>query len=169
MGLFRCCQVLFAQPNCGALVKDFSHNYYCMYCIGWNCEKFTLLLQIVFIPLNLPFPHFLQSFLLVSLQSPLFVLWLVLSRSKQDASVNLRCSKACQAYDINCNRDTSHLITYTSISLPTFRDFSKPEGKTRSWYMCSLDVLVYLVHLEYMWWCAVSIMQVWSLVDSHSP
>uniref|UniRef100_A0A8D0AL22 Fibulin-1 n=1 Tax=Sander lucioperca TaxID=283035 RepID=A0A8D0AL22_SANLU len=47
--------------------------------------------------------------------------------SKQDASVNLRCSKACQAYDINCNRDTSHLITYTSISLPTFRDFSKPE------------------------------------------
>uniref|UniRef100_A0A8D0AL42 Fibulin 1 n=1 Tax=Sander lucioperca TaxID=283035 RepID=A0A8D0AL42_SANLU len=53
--------------------------------------------------------------------------------------------KACQAYDINCNRDTSHLITYTSISLPTFRDFSKPEGKTRSWYMCSLDVLVYLV------------------------
>ncbi|TDG96789.1 hypothetical protein EPR50_G00232410 [Perca flavescens] len=47
--------------------------------------------------------------------------------SKQDASVNLRCSKACQAYDINCSRDTSHLITYTSISLPTFRDFSKPE------------------------------------------
>ncbi|XP_041637226.1 fibulin-1-like [Cheilinus undulatus] len=45
----------------------------------------------------------------------------------QEASVNVRCIKACQPNDIGCNLDPVHLITHTSISLPTFRDFSEPE------------------------------------------
>nr|XP_020495199.1 fibulin-1 [Labrus bergylta] len=45
----------------------------------------------------------------------------------QDTSVSVRCIKACQPNDIGCNLDPVHLITHTSISLPTFRDFSGPE------------------------------------------
>lgn len=46
---------------------------------------------------------------------------------KRDASVNARCIKACQPNDIGCNVDPVHLITHTSLSLPTFRDFHEPE------------------------------------------
>ncbi|CAJ1055051.1 fibulin-1-like [Xyrichtys novacula] len=45
----------------------------------------------------------------------------------RDASVNVRCIKACQPNDVSCNLDPIHLITHTSLSLPTFRDFSEPE------------------------------------------
>ncbi|XP_044042847.1 fibulin-1-like isoform X3 [Siniperca chuatsi] len=44
---------------------------------------------------------------------------------RQDASVSLRCIKACQPNDISCNLDPIYLITYFGLSLPTFRDFSE--------------------------------------------
>ncbi|KAM3588051.1 uncharacterized protein V6R79_020058 [Siganus canaliculatus] len=47
--------------------------------------------------------------------------------ARQDASVNVRCVKACPPKDISCNLDPVHLITYTALSLPTFRDYSEPE------------------------------------------
>ncbi|XP_054480447.1 fibulin-1-like [Anoplopoma fimbria] len=47
--------------------------------------------------------------------------------SKKDASINLRCVKACQPNDLDCNLNPVHLITHTSISLPTFRDFSESQ------------------------------------------
>lgn len=46
--------------------------------------------------------------------------------SRKDLSASLRCINACQPSDIQC----IHLITHTALSLPTFRDFSEPEGKT---------------------------------------
>uniref|UniRef100_UPI0037E707F9 fibulin-1-like n=1 Tax=Semicossyphus pulcher TaxID=241346 RepID=UPI0037E707F9 len=45
----------------------------------------------------------------------------------QDASFSMRCIKACQPNDIGCNLDPVNLITHTSLSLPTFREFSEPE------------------------------------------
>lgn len=95
------------------------------YCIG-----FTLLLQIVCIYPALahvisPFyPHFLLSFLSCLLSVVLF-------RPNEDASVSVRCVKTCQSNNISCIHDPVHLITHTGLSLPTFRDFSEPEGKTR--------------------------------------
>uniref|UniRef100_A0A3Q3VQI0 Fibulin-1 n=1 Tax=Mola mola TaxID=94237 RepID=A0A3Q3VQI0_MOLML len=47
--------------------------------------------------------------------------------SRKDASVSMRCIKACQPNDIACNHDPIHLITHTSLSLPNFRDISEPE------------------------------------------
>uniref|UniRef100_A0A672Z2N7 Fibulin-1 n=1 Tax=Sphaeramia orbicularis TaxID=375764 RepID=A0A672Z2N7_9TELE len=44
-----------------------------------------------------------------------------------DVSVSLRCVKACQPEDFNCLLDPVHLVTHTALSLPTFRDLSKPE------------------------------------------
>lgn len=52
-----------------------------------------------------------------------------LFRPRKDASASLRCIKACQPNDFNCNLDPIHLITHTTLSLPTFRDFSEPEGR----------------------------------------
>uniref|UniRef100_A0A8D3D335 Fibulin-1 n=1 Tax=Scophthalmus maximus TaxID=52904 RepID=A0A8D3D335_SCOMX len=45
----------------------------------------------------------------------------------QDNSVNLRCVKACQPGDPVCAVDPINLITYSALSLPTFRDFRGPE------------------------------------------
>ncbi|XP_063761111.1 fibulin-1-like isoform X1 [Eleginops maclovinus] len=47
--------------------------------------------------------------------------------SSGDALINVRCIKSCHPHDINCNLNPVHLITHTSLSLPTFRDFHDPE------------------------------------------
>lgn len=54
-----------------------------------------------------------------------------LCRARKDASVSMRCIKACQPNDFACDHDPIHLITHTSLSLPNFRDISGPEGKSR--------------------------------------
>lgn len=102
-----------------------------VYCVGYNCGKFTLLLQILCIPLPLACvvcpPFLLISFPVLSSH----LLSIVFFRPRNDASVNVRCIKACQPNDIGCTLDPVHLITHTALSLPTFRDFRDPEGKTR--------------------------------------
>ncbi|XP_041833833.1 fibulin-1-like isoform X2 [Melanotaenia boesemani] len=47
--------------------------------------------------------------------------------SSADASVIVRCIKACQGHDTACNHNPVHLITSTVLSLPTFRHFRDPE------------------------------------------
>ncbi|XP_029317689.1 fibulin-1-like isoform X1 [Cottoperca gobio] len=50
-----------------------------------------------------------------------------------EASVNVRCIKACQPNNVSCSLNPVHLITHTSLSLPTFRDFSQPEEIVFLW------------------------------------
>ncbi|XP_055009652.1 fibulin-1 [Boleophthalmus pectinirostris] len=40
---------------------------------------------------------------------------------------SVRCIKSCPPNDFSCSLDPVHLITYTVLSLPTFRDFTGPE------------------------------------------
>ncbi|XP_058480759.1 fibulin-1-like isoform X1 [Solea solea] len=47
--------------------------------------------------------------------------------SRQDASVSLRCINTCQPGSSDCARDPAHLITYSALTLPYFRDFTGPE------------------------------------------
>uniref|UniRef100_A0A3P9MLQ3 Fibulin-1 n=1 Tax=Oryzias latipes TaxID=8090 RepID=A0A3P9MLQ3_ORYLA len=42
-------------------------------------------------------------------------------------SDTIRCSKSCQPNDIACVLDPIHSVSHTFISLPTFREFVKPE------------------------------------------
>uniref|UniRef100_A0A7N6B7Y8 Fibulin-1 n=1 Tax=Anabas testudineus TaxID=64144 RepID=A0A7N6B7Y8_ANATE len=44
-----------------------------------------------------------------------------------DASLSMRCIKACQADDVSCALNPVHLITHSFLSLPTFRDLGEPE------------------------------------------
>ncbi|XP_030627474.1 fibulin-1 isoform X2 [Chanos chanos] len=44
-----------------------------------------------------------------------------------ERSDTIRCVKSCQPNDISCVLDPVHSISHTVISMPTFRDFSKPE------------------------------------------
>uniref|UniRef100_A0A667YX29 Fibulin-1 n=1 Tax=Myripristis murdjan TaxID=586833 RepID=A0A667YX29_9TELE len=46
---------------------------------------------------------------------------------RSDSTVSVRCIKSCQPNDISCAVDPIHLITHTSLSLPTFREFTMPE------------------------------------------
>lgn len=137
MGLFRYCQVFFAQ---GSLVKTFSYPYWrILYML-----KFTIL-QIVCIPVSLA--HVINlPFLPISLYH--FISSSFLFRSRKDVSVSLRCIKACQPNDFNCNLDPVHLITHTTLSLPTFRDISEPEGKTRWKYSKFLETAFRCVCLK---------------------
>uniref|UniRef100_H3C2H5 Fibulin-1 n=1 Tax=Tetraodon nigroviridis TaxID=99883 RepID=H3C2H5_TETNG len=47
--------------------------------------------------------------------------------SRDDPSVSLRCMKHCHPNNLACNLEPVHLITYTCLSLPTFRDLTQPE------------------------------------------
>lgn len=48
----------------------------------------------------------------------------------------IRCIKSCRPNDVNCVLDPVHTISHTVISLPTFREFTRPEGK---WFVpCSV-------------------------------
>lgn len=53
----------------------------------------------------------------------------VVRRSGDNPLPSLRCMKSCLPDDLTCSRDPTHLITYTSLSLPTFRDLTQPEGE----------------------------------------
>ncbi|XP_062859232.1 fibulin-1 [Trichomycterus rosablanca] len=48
-------------------------------------------------------------------------------RSRVDRSDTIRCIKSCQHNDVNCVLDPVHSVSDTVISLPTFREFTKPE------------------------------------------
>ncbi|KAG2469269.1 FBLN1 protein, partial [Polypterus senegalus] len=50
------------------------------------------------------------------------------SRRLQHEKVeSIRCIKSCQPHDISCIMNNVHTISYTVISLPTYRDFFRPE------------------------------------------
>ncbi|KAL6474506.1 hypothetical protein MHYP_G00180670 [Metynnis hypsauchen] len=49
------------------------------------------------------------------------------TRARVDRSDTIRCIKSCQPNDISCVLDPVHSISHTVISLPTFREFTKPE------------------------------------------
>uniref|UniRef100_A0AAQ5YS77 Fibulin-1 n=1 Tax=Amphiprion ocellaris TaxID=80972 RepID=A0AAQ5YS77_AMPOC len=47
--------------------------------------------------------------------------------ARLERSDTIRCMKSCQPTDIACVLDTTHSISHTFISLPTFREFTRPE------------------------------------------
>ncbi|XP_049330396.1 fibulin-1 isoform X4 [Astyanax mexicanus] len=49
------------------------------------------------------------------------------TRARVDRSDTIRCIKSCQPNDITCVLDPVHSVSHTVISLPTFREFNKPE------------------------------------------
>ncbi|XP_060770559.1 fibulin-1 isoform X5 [Neoarius graeffei] len=49
------------------------------------------------------------------------------TRPRVDRSDIIRCVKSCQPNDITCVLDPVHSVSHTVISLPTFREFTKPE------------------------------------------
>uniref|UniRef100_A0A673VXV2 Fibulin-1 n=1 Tax=Salmo trutta TaxID=8032 RepID=A0A673VXV2_SALTR len=48
-------------------------------------------------------------------------------RARVERSDTIRCVKSCQPNDIGCVLDPVHSVSHTVISLPTFREFTKPE------------------------------------------
>ncbi|KAJ6668450.1 hypothetical protein lerEdw1_011932 [Lerista edwardsae] len=46
---------------------------------------------------------------------------------RQEKTDTVRCIKSCRPNDVNCVLDPVHTISHTVISLPTFREFTKPE------------------------------------------
>lgn len=44
-------------------------------------------------------------------------------------SDTIRCMKTCQPNDVACVLDPTHSVSHTFISLPTFREFTRPEGR----------------------------------------
>uniref|UniRef100_A0A665UBY8 Fibulin-1 n=1 Tax=Echeneis naucrates TaxID=173247 RepID=A0A665UBY8_ECHNA len=44
-----------------------------------------------------------------------------------ERSDTIRCIKSCQPSDVACVLDPTHSVSHTFISLPTFREFTKPE------------------------------------------
>lgn len=48
---------------------------------------------------------------------------------RQEKTDTVRCIKSCRPTDEACMRDPVHTVSHTVISLPTFREFSRPEGE----------------------------------------
>uniref|UniRef100_A0ACB8EBA7 Uncharacterized protein n=1 Tax=Sphaerodactylus townsendi TaxID=933632 RepID=A0ACB8EBA7_9SAUR len=46
---------------------------------------------------------------------------------RQEKTDTIRCIKSCRLNDVNCVLDPVHTISHTVISLPTFREFTRPE------------------------------------------
>ncbi|CAN9498982.1 unnamed protein product [Ophioblennius macclurei] len=47
--------------------------------------------------------------------------------ARLERSDTIRCMKSCQPSDIACVLDPTHSVSHTFISLPTFREFTRPE------------------------------------------
>ncbi|XP_025026559.1 fibulin-1-like [Python bivittatus] len=48
-------------------------------------------------------------------------------RVRHEKTDTVRCIKSCRPNDANCVLDPVHTISHTVISLPTFREFTRPE------------------------------------------
>uniref|UniRef100_A0A5F9CFB3 Uncharacterized protein n=1 Tax=Oryctolagus cuniculus TaxID=9986 RepID=A0A5F9CFB3_RABIT len=57
----------------------------------------------------------------------------VVRRLRQEKTDTVRCIKSCRPSHMACLLDPVHTISHTVISLPTFREFSHPEGEWRGW------------------------------------
>ncbi|KAL0968016.1 hypothetical protein UPYG_G00261110 [Umbra pygmaea] len=49
------------------------------------------------------------------------------TRAWVERSDNIRCVKSCQPNDMSCILDPVHSVSHTVISMPTYREFTKPE------------------------------------------
>uniref|UniRef100_F7HD63 Fibulin-1 n=1 Tax=Callithrix jacchus TaxID=9483 RepID=F7HD63_CALJA len=49
------------------------------------------------------------------------------ARLRQEKTDTVRCIKSCRPNDVTCMFDPVHTISHTVVSLPTFREFSRPE------------------------------------------
>lgn len=54
---------------------------------------------------------------------------LVPLRLRQEKTDTVRCIKSCRPNDIPCALDPVNTISHTFVSLPTFREFTRPEGE----------------------------------------
>lgn len=50
-------------------------------------------------------------------------------RLRQEKTDTVRCVKSCRPNDVTCVLDPVHTISHTVVSLPTFREFTRPEGE----------------------------------------
>lgn len=50
-------------------------------------------------------------------------------RLRQEKTDTVRCIKSCRPSDVSCVLDPVHTISHTVVSLPTFREFTRPEGE----------------------------------------
>lgn len=50
-------------------------------------------------------------------------------RLRQGKTDTVRCIKSCRPRDMACALDPAHTISHTVVSLPTFREFTQPEGE----------------------------------------
>lgn len=48
-------------------------------------------------------------------------------RLRQEKTDTVRCIKSCRPNDVTCVLDPVHTISHTVVSLPTFREFTRPE------------------------------------------
>lgn len=49
--------------------------------------------------------------------------------ARLERSEVVRCIKSCQPNNIACVLDPTHSVSHTFISLPTFRELPRPEGR----------------------------------------
>lgn len=54
---------------------------------------------------------------------------LVPLRLRQEKTDTVRCIKSCRPNDVTCATDPMNTISHTFVSLPTFREFTRPEGE----------------------------------------
>lgn len=59
----------------------------------------------------------------------LYIFILYFRAQRLQHSDTVRCIKNCQPNDVACIRDPTVSVSHTFISLPTFREFTKPEGR----------------------------------------
>lgn len=50
-------------------------------------------------------------------------------RLRQEKTDTIRCIKSCRPNDVTCVLAPVHTISHTVVSLPTFREFTRPEGE----------------------------------------
>ncbi|KAF4023053.1 hypothetical protein G4228_014623 [Cervus hanglu yarkandensis] len=48
-------------------------------------------------------------------------------RLRQEKTDTVRCIKSCRPNDVACVLDPVHTVSHTVVSLPTFREFTRPE------------------------------------------
>lgn len=59
--------------------------------------------------------------------------------ARLERSDTIRCIKTCQPNDVACVLDPTHSVSHTFISLPTFREFTRAEGRHQSIFSVNTD------------------------------
>lgn len=77
----------------------------------------------------------------------MFVLYFRVARLQRSDTV--RCIKTCQPKDVACVLDPMLSVSHTFISLPTFREFTRPEGRYKPIYSVKTDAHILIFFLFY--------------------